>query len=109
AAGLLRDGGCLAAASQVAIDLDEQALAPDVRALAPLAAGLGADPWQWGLHGAEEHAVLAAFAPGRVPPGFRVIGRLRTSQAPGRAMTLGARPFPEQGYYHFGRPSAPPV
>lgn len=100
--GLIRDGGRLAAASQVAIDLDEQALAPDVRALAPLAAELGADPWQWVLHGAEEHAMLAAFAPGRVPPGFRVIGRLRTSQAPGRAMTLGGRPIVGEGFDHFG-------
>lgn len=100
--GLVRDGGRMAAASQVAVDLDGGALAPDVRALAPLAAELGADPWQWVLHGAEEHAMLAAFAPGQVPPEFREIGRLRTQQAPGRAVTLDGRTIAGKGFDHFG-------
>src|SRR5690606_39729635 len=58
--GLVRDGGRLAAASRVRIDLDRAALAPDVETLAALAEELGEDPWAWVLHGAEEHAMLAA-------------------------------------------------
>ena len=99
--GLVRDGGRMAAASQVAVDLDEQALAPDAHALAPLAAELGADPWQWVLHGAEEHAMLAAFAPGQVPPGFRVIGRLRARQTGDTAVTLDGQTIPGAGFDHF--------
>lgn len=100
--GLVRDGGRLAAASGVAIDLDAEALAPDVQALAPLAAELGADPWQWVLHGAEEHAMLAAFAPGQVPPGFRVIGRLGGApQTGGAAVTLDGQAIAGEGFDHF--------
>jgi thiamine-monophosphate kinase len=119
--GLVRDGGRLAAASGVRIDLDPAALAPDVAALAPLAAEIGEDPWQWVLHGAEEHAMLAAFAPGEVPAGFRAIGRVLEAGADGPgadgagaaragadgpgadapALTLDGAPIPGEGFDHF--------
>ncbi|MGY5764823.1 thiamine-phosphate kinase [Brachybacterium sp. DNPG3] len=74
--GLVRDAGRIAGASEVVIDLDRSALAGDATALADLAGHLGADPWQWILHSAEEHAMLAAFAPDEVPAGFRPVGRV---------------------------------
>ncbi|WP_341855621.1 hypothetical protein [Brachybacterium sp. GPGPB12] len=98
--GLVRDGGRLAAASQVRIDLDRAALAPDAEALAALADDLGEDPWAWVLHGAEEHAMLAAFAPGEVPTGFRSIGRLHEA-GDGPAVTLDGTPIPGEGFDHF--------
>src|SRR5690606_34769994 len=68
--GLVRDGGRIATASSVHLDLDAAALRSDVEQLTALATELGADPWQWVLHGAEEHALLATFSPGAVPAGF---------------------------------------
>src|SRR5690606_12065073 len=56
--GLLRDGGRVASASGVLVDLDTIALAPLVEALAPAAALLGADPLTWVLSGGEDHGLL---------------------------------------------------
>ena len=98
--GLVRDGGRLAAASRVRIDLDRAALAPDVETLAALAEELGEDPWAWVLHGAEEHAMLAAFAPDEVPTGFRPIGRLHEA-GDGPVVTLDSTPIPGEGFDHF--------
>jgi thiamine-monophosphate kinase len=86
--GLVRDGGRIARASGVVIDLDGEALAADAAALAPAARDLAArtertvDPWAWVLGGGEEHALLATFDPGAVPSGFRAIGRVLAA-APG--------------------------
>jgi thiamine-monophosphate kinase len=99
--GLVRDGGRLARASHVLVDLDREALAPDAAQLAGLAAELAADPWTWVLHGGEEHAMLAAFAPGEVPPGFRPIGRVRPAEAQGPAVLLDGAPIEGEGFDHF--------
>ncbi|AXK45330.1 thiamine-phosphate kinase [Brachybacterium saurashtrense] len=99
--GLVRDGGRLARASQLVVDLDRDALAPDVGALADLAAELDADPWDWVLHGGEEHAMLAAFAPGEVPAGFRPVGRLRAAGADAPAVLLEGRAVAGEGFDHF--------
>src|SRR6478752_3730601 len=57
--GLLRDGGRIARASHVVIDLDPQALAADVDALSE---ALGAEPaLDCVLAGGEEHSLLATF------------------------------------------------
>jgi thiamine-monophosphate kinase len=100
--GLVRDGGRLAAASAVRIDLDPAALAPDVADLAPLAAELGEDPWSWVLHGAEEHAMLACFAPGELPAGFRAIGRVLAPDETAPDVTLDGAPIRGEGFDHFG-------
>ena len=100
--GLVRDGGRLADASAVRIDLDREALAPDVEDLAPLAAELGEDPWSWVLHGAEEHAMLACFAPGAIPAGFRAIGRVLAADETAPAVTLDGASIPGEGFDHFG-------
>lgn len=61
--GLALDARRLAAASGVTIALDR--------------AALGADP-DLALAGGEDHALLATFPTGILPPGFRVIGEVRT-------------------------------
>lgn len=107
--GLVRDGGRIARASGVMIDLDSAALAPDVDALTLLAHALGEDPWTWVLHGGEEHAMLATFPPEQVPEGFRPLGRVRELPAPVHPdagepprVLLDGRPIPGTGFDHFG-------
>lgn len=100
--GLVRDGRRLAHASGVDIDLHRSALLPDAEQLRELAAHLGADPWQWVLHGGEEHAMLATFPRGNVPAGFRPIGQVhapRDKAAPG--LTLDGEPVLGLGWDHF--------
>lgn len=99
--GLVRDGGRLARASGVTIDLDRGALASDVAQLAGLAAELGADPWEWVLHGGEEHAMLATFATEELPPGFRAIGRVLPPAPQGPGVLLGGVPIEGEGFDHF--------
>ncbi|HEX7351821.1 thiamine-phosphate kinase [Brachybacterium sp.] len=100
--GLVRDGSRLAAASQVTLELDREALAPDVEMLAGLAAELGEDPCAWVLHGGEEHAMLAAFGPGEVPEGFRTIGEVRPVGPGGPCVLLGGEAIDGAGFDHFG-------
>ncbi len=97
--GLVRDGERLARASGVALDLDREALTPDVRSLAALGEELTIDPWTWVLHGGEEHAMLATFPVGAVPAGFRPIGRVVDAAFP--AVVLDGSPIPGHGFDHF--------
>lgn len=100
--GLVRDGTRIARASGVLLDLDSDALAPDVEQLAPAARLLAADPWQWVLHGGEEHAMLATFAAREVPAGFRRIGRVLPAEGEKdhRVLLAGAG-IPGTGFDHF--------
>ena len=101
--GLVRDGGRIAVASGVQVDLDATALGGDVDALAVPASVLDADPWDWVLHGGEEHAMLATFAPGAVPQGFRVIGVIREHVGqPAPRVLLDGEPITGEGFDHFG-------
>lgn len=79
--GLLADLGHIAHGSGVLIDLDSDALRPDLEAVAAVAAAAGVDPHALVLSGGEDHALVACF-PGAVPPGWRVIGTVRHG-APG--------------------------
>ncbi|MCG7308551.1 thiamine-phosphate kinase [Brachybacterium sp. ACRRE] len=103
--GLARDGGRIARASGVLLDLDRAVLAADAAALAPAADLLAerTDPWQWVLGGGEEHALLATFEEGEVPPGFRRIGRVR-ALAPGEesGVVLDGTVLADLGFDHFG-------
>ena len=99
--GLVRDGGRIATASSVHLDLDAAALRSDVEQLTALATELGADPWQWVLHGAEEHALLATFSPGAVPTGFRPIGRVLAPRDGAPAVTRDGAPIAGEGFDHF--------
>ncbi|CAN7307888.1 thiamine-phosphate kinase [Terrabacter sp. LjRoot27] len=82
--GLLRDGGRIARASRVVIDLDPRALAADVDALTE---ALGAEAaLDCVLAGGEEHSLLATFPAGELPGGWRPIGSVR---APGDGEPAG--------------------
>lgn len=72
--GLVADLEHICTASEVAIDLDSGALAPDTQ-LRETGRVLAADPWEWILTGGEDHALAACF-PREValPDGWRPIG-----------------------------------
>lgn len=73
--GLIGDLRHIADASGVTVDLSTEALSVDRQALAEAAEAVGVDPWNWVLGGGEDHALVAAFT-GRVPDGWRTIGRV---------------------------------
>lgn len=73
--GLLADLGHIAVASGVTIDLQTDALQPEVDALAAAATATGTDPWSLVLAGGEDHALAGCFE-GPLPAGWRVIGRV---------------------------------
>jgi thiamine-monophosphate kinase len=97
--GLVRDGGRIARASGVVIELDRQALTADV---AEILDAVGEDvAWDCVLAGGEEHSLLATF-PDEVPAGWRVIGSVRAPvdvDEPGVLMD-GRRPS-HSGWDHF--------
>jgi len=93
--GLLRDGGRIARASGVRLELDEAALADDVAALA---GAVGAAARDCVLAGGEEHSLLATFAPGSVPAGWRVIGAVTD----GCGVGVGGAAPERSGWDHFG-------
>lgn len=72
--GLVADLGHICTASEVAIDLDSDALTPDTQ-LRKAGEALSADPWEWILTGGEDHALAACFPRGvALPDGWRPIG-----------------------------------
>ncbi|WP_374971437.1 thiamine-phosphate kinase [Terrabacter sp. BE26] len=98
--GLLRDGGRIARASHVVIDLDLEALVPDVDVLAD---ALGAQQaLDCVLAGGEEHSLLATFPHGDLPDGWRAIGSVR---APGDGeaarILVDGRVVTHTGWDHF--------
>ena len=98
--GLLRDGGRIARASHVVIDLDPPALAADVDALTE---ALGAEAaLDCVLAGGEEHSLLATFPREALPDGWRAIGSVR---APGddesAGILVGGRVVTHTGWDHF--------
>lgn len=98
--GLLRDGGRLARASGVVVDLDLAALADDV---ALLTEALGAEvALECVLAGGEEHSLLATFPSGRVPAGWRRIGDVRAPEAgESPRILVGGEPVTHVGWDHF--------
>lgn len=105
--GLLKDAGRVGLASDVVVDLDAGALAPDLAAVSGAARALGADPLAWVLGGGEDHGLLAAF-PGSasLPEPFRPIGRVLDPSAgtPAGTVLLDGAPPPvtARGWDHFG-------
>lgn len=98
--GLLRDGGRLARASGVVVDVEPASLSPDVSALTE---ALGDDvALECVLSGGEEHSLLATFPPGRMPTGWRRIGLVRPPRAgesPG--ILVGGASVAHVGWDHF--------
>jgi thiamine-monophosphate kinase len=97
--GLLADAAHLASASDVVIDLSRDALGEDVAAVAEAARACHTDPWPLVLAGGEDHALLGCF-PGRVPPGWRVIGAVRAGKG---EVLVDGRPWAgPTGWQSFG-------
>lgn len=93
--GLLRDGGRIARASGVCLDLEGAAIAADVAALAPL---LGEEAaLDCVLAGGEEHSLLATFPSAELPPGWRALGTVRE----GEGISLDGRAQRQRGWDHF--------
>jgi thiamine-monophosphate kinase len=98
--GLLRDGGRMARASGVVIEIDPAAVAVDVEALTE---ALGAEAARdCVLSGGEEHSLLATFPAGEVAAGWRVIGTVR-APGPGEAprILVGGVVVTHTGWDHF--------
>lgn len=84
--GIAKDGGRMARASGVIIELDHAALEAEAAPLAELGDLCGKNPLEWVITGGEDHGMLAAFAPDTaLPAGFRPIGTIdapKAGQAP---------------------------
>lgn len=94
--GLLRDGGRIARASGVRLELDPAALASDIRALTDAVGATDAESCV--LTGGEEHSLLATFPVDAVPSHWRVIGAVSA----GSGITVGGREHTRVGWDHFG-------
>lgn len=105
--GLVRDAQRIAAASGVSIDLDTQALARRAEKLLPAAETLvgPASAYDtaltWVLSGGEDHAMLACFAPDRVPEGFEPVGVCTAASGSPEVTVAGKEPT-ALGWDHFG-------
>jgi thiamine-monophosphate kinase len=98
--GLLADLGHIADASQVCIDLDSARFdIPDP--LHAVAAATGVDPLQFVLTGGEDHALVATFPLGSVPPEWQVVGVV-TDAEPG-VLVDGKAYDGTPGWDHFRR------
>lgn len=106
--GLLRDGGRLARASGVVVQLDapEDVFGEDLTALAPVADALGEDARSWVLAGGEDHGLLATFPAGAtLPSPFQRIGSIAAAgEVPAGTVTVGGQvPTGPLGWDHFRR------
>jgi thiamine-monophosphate kinase len=102
--GLLQDLGHIAAASQVAVDLDSAAFEVPEPVLA-VGAAIGVDPRQLVLTGGDDYGLLATFPPGvDLPDGWRRVGRVldRPASTEAAAVTVDGQPYDEPGgHRHF--------
>ncbi|MFE4197726.1 thiamine-phosphate kinase [Paenarthrobacter sp. NPDC056912] len=101
--GLLRDGGRLAAASNVVLDFDPVALKIHSLPLEPAAALLGEEAISWVLGGGEDHGLLATFPAGiQLPQGFTAIGSVQAVvEPPGSGVRIAGQAADTVGWDHF--------
>ncbi len=97
--GLVADLRHVAKASGVGINLSAQALDADRRSLLSAAEVTGIEASTWVLGGGEDHALVAAF-PGRIPPGWRVIGQVL--DGPAKVLVDGVEWGGYAGWQSFG-------
>jgi thiamine-monophosphate kinase len=97
--GLLADLGHIARASGVLLDVDTTTLEIAEPQKAVAAAIGGGDPLVFQLTGGDDHALVGAFDPGRVPDGWRVIGRVLPGEP--RVLVDGADWDGPSGWQHF--------
>lgn len=99
--GLVIDGGRLAAASEVHLNLTLEGLQDDVAALQAAGQALGVDPLQWVLYGGEDHGLLVTFPPFvLVREPFRMIGVVSAARGEKTQVTLEGTPL-DGGFDHF--------
>jgi thiamine-monophosphate kinase len=99
--GLVQDLGHVARASGVSIDLDATALPVD-QPLRDVAAAVGIDPMTFVLTGGEDHALVAAFPPGRsLPSRWRAIGHVLDGEP---VVTVNGAPYEGPGGWDHFRP-----
>lgn len=98
--GLVRDARRIASASGVRIELSGDALMEI--AAGPLMTALGApDALRQVLSGGEEHALVATFPGGDVPPGWQVIGAVAEAPNAASGVLLDGRVPDALGWDHF--------
>ena len=100
--GLLADLGHIAEESGFAIDVNTSVL--DIEeSVRTVGMATGMDPLDWVLAGGEDHALAATFAPGTVPEGWTVIGRvLPPDQVADPTVLVDGQPWQrERGWTHF--------
>lgn len=98
--GLVADLRHIAEASGVAIAIETDTLEVAEPQKTVAAAIGGADPLDFILRGGDDHALLATFDPGRVPPGWTVIGGVAEADTPG--VLVDGRPVTDAGgWLHF--------
>jgi len=99
--GLVADLRHLAEASGVTIAIETDALsASDPQKTVAAAIG-GADPLDFILRGGDDHAMLATFDPGRVPPGWTVIGGVADADGEPTVLVDGQPYAAPGGWTHF--------
>lgn len=98
--GLLRDGGRIARASGVVIEVEGALVAADVAAITEAVGEEAARDCV--LSGGEEHSLLATFPAGDLPDGWRRIGavRARAGDEPARILVDGLA-VAHTGWDHF--------
>ena len=98
--GLVSELNHIATASQVQIEISKNELSQTegFAHLEALASEIGADVWQWILHGGEDHVFLATVASGvKLPPGFKKIGTV----VEGSRVLVDGFIVEHQGFNHF--------
>ncbi|MFT4111036.1 MAG: thiamine-phosphate kinase, partial [Propionicimonas sp.] len=98
--GLLADLGHVARASGVTLDVTTSALEIAEPQKAVAAAIGGGDPLAFQLTGGDDHALVGAFDPDRVPSGWIVIGHVLDG-APEVLVDGGPWAGPSAGWQHF--------
>lgn len=98
--GLVRDGGRIATASELRIDLDEQAIAEAAAQFEPVLGSRAA--LDCVLSGGEEHSLLATFPEGTVPSGWTVLGRTVEIGVVGPGVWWRGERATGGGWDHFG-------
>ncbi len=100
--GLIADLRHMAQASGVAIAIETDNLeAGDPQKTVAAAIG-GADPLTFILRGGDDHALLATFDPGSVPPGWHMIGGVAEADGSPGVLVDGQPWADDPGWTHFG-------